>query len=137
LAWIAVASKLQVDSKELAPDRRGGYFFGMQAFQARLPPLMTEPDGVVRVSGTRVSLETVVAAFDEGATAEEIVQRYPSLELAAVYAVIAYVLDNRFEVAAYVTARRRDARALQEEIEAQFPPHGLRERLLARRTSGQ
>ena len=109
----------------------------MQAFQARLPPLLTEPGGVVRISGTRVSLETVVAAFDEGATAEEIVQRYPSLDLAAVYAGIAYVLDNRSEVDAYVTARRRDARALQAEIETQFPPHGLRERLLARRTSGQ
>ncbi len=106
----------------------------MHAFQAIRPPLLAEPDGVVRVSGTRVSLETVVAAFDSGATAEEIVQRYPSLELAAVYAVIAYLLDNRPEVDAYVISRRTDARALQAQIEAQLPPTGIRERLLARRT---
>ncbi|HEY3820321.1 MAG TPA: DUF433 domain-containing protein [Polyangiaceae bacterium] len=107
----------------------------MQAFQAKLPPLLTEPDGVVRISGTRVSLETVVAAFDAGATAEEIVQRYPSLDLAAVYGAIAYILDNRSEVDAYVTTRRRDAQTLQVKIETRLPSQGIRERLLARRTS--
>jgi uncharacterized protein (DUF433 family) len=121
----------------VAHDRRERYFRAVHAFQARPPPLLAEPDGVVRVSGTRVSLETVVAAFDAGATAEEIVQRYPSLELAAVYSVIAYVLNNRAEVDAYVGARRKEARALQAEIEAQLPSHGFRDRLLARRPSGQ
>jgi hypothetical protein len=82
-----------------------------------------------------VSLETIVAAFDAGATAEEIVQRYPSLDLAAVYAVIAYVLDHRVEVTAYVAGRQHEARALQAEIEAHSPPQGIRERLLARRRS--
>ncbi len=33
-------------------------------------PLETDADGVVRVGGTRVTLDTVVAAFKEGATAE-------------------------------------------------------------------
>jgi uncharacterized protein (DUF433 family) len=106
----------------------------MHAFQARPPPLLTGPDGVVRVLGTRVSLETVVAAFDSGATAEEIVQRYPSLELAAAYAVIAYVLGNRAAVDAYLASRRTDTSAVQAEIEAQLPPTGIRQRLLARRT---
>ena len=41
-------------------------------------PLEMHPDGVVRVGGTRVTLDSVVAAFSQGATAEEIVQRYPS-----------------------------------------------------------
>jgi uncharacterized protein (DUF433 family) len=107
----------------------------VQAFQAKLPPLVEGPDGVVRVSRTRVSLETLVAAFDAGATAEEIVQRYPSLDLTAVYAVIAYVLDHRDEVSVYVAKREHEARALQAEIEAYSPPQGIRERLLARRRS--
>ncbi len=51
-------------------------------------PLETDADGVVRVGGTRVTLDTVVAAFNEGATAEEIVSQYPTLHLADVYAVI-------------------------------------------------
>ena len=53
-------------------------------------PLVSGPDGVMRVRGTRVTLETVLAAFSEGATAEEIAQRYPSIPLADVYQVIGY-----------------------------------------------
>ena len=43
-------------------------------------PLMTDQDGVVRVGGTRVTLDTIVMAFNQGATAEEIVLQYPSLQ---------------------------------------------------------
>jgi uncharacterized protein (DUF433 family) len=67
----------------------------MQAFQAKPPPLTRGDDSVIRLSGTRVQLELVVEAFDAGATPEEIVQRYPSLDLSSVYSVIAYVLDHR------------------------------------------
>ena len=38
-------------------------------------PLRMDSDGVVRVGKTRVTLDTVVAAFVEGATAEEIAQQ--------------------------------------------------------------
>jgi uncharacterized protein (DUF433 family) len=58
-------------------------------------PLKTDVDGVVRVGNTRVTLDTVVDAFREGATAEEIVSRYPSLLLADVYAVIGYYLQQQ------------------------------------------
>ena len=77
----------------------------MQAFEAKPPPLTTGPDGAVRVTGTRVSLETIVTAFDAGATAEEIAQQYASVDLASVYAVISYVLDHRREVDEYVMRR--------------------------------
>jgi hypothetical protein len=33
------------------------------------------PDGVIRVTGTRESLETIVYAFDAGSSAEEILER--------------------------------------------------------------
>ena len=104
----------------------------MQAFEAKPPPLTTGPEGAIRVSGTRVSLETVVYAFDVGGTAEEIVQQYPSLSLGNVYAIISYVLDNRQSVDEYVARRREQADTLQGEIEARWPPQGLRARLLAR-----
>jgi len=48
-------------------------------------PIHTDADGVVRVAGTRVTLDTIVAAFDAGATAEEIAQQYSSISLADVY----------------------------------------------------
>ena len=40
-------------------------------------PLTMDTDGVVRVGGTRVTLDTIIYAFLDGATAEEIVQQYP------------------------------------------------------------
>lgn len=40
-------------------------------------PLTTGPDGVARIGATRVTLDSVVGAFREGATAEEILQQYP------------------------------------------------------------
>lgn len=52
-------------------------------------PIQTDADGVIRVGGTRVTLDTVIAAFDAGATAEEIAQQYPSVALADIYLVIA------------------------------------------------
>jgi hypothetical protein len=50
------------------------------------PPLRTDADGIVRIGGIRVPLETVVSAFDRGAAAEEIVMRFPTLDLSDVYA---------------------------------------------------
>src|SRR5215210_8972908 len=98
-------------------------------------PLSLDATGTVRVRGTRVTLDTVIGAFSRGATAEQIVQQYPSLELADVYAVIAYYLRNTQEVEAYLTARRDQAARLQAEIESKNDPKGIRDRLLARRKS--
>ena len=94
----------------------------------------TDADGVVRVGGTRVTLDTIVAAFDDGATAEEIVHQYPSLHLADVYAVISYYLRQHSEVEAYLRQRRQQAAYIRRQNEARFDPHGVRDRLLARRT---
>lgn len=43
-------------------------------------PLTRDADGVYRIGGTRVTLDLVVRAFNRGATAEEIVQKFPGLE---------------------------------------------------------
>jgi uncharacterized protein (DUF433 family) len=98
-------------------------------------PLTADKDGVMRVGGTRVTLDTVVAAFREGATAEEIVQQYPSLQLADVYWVIGYFLQHQPEVDRYLADRQQRAALLQAQNEAQFDPVGIRDRLLARRAA--
>lgn len=95
-------------------------------------PLQTDADGVIRVAATRVTLDTVVAAFGEGATAEEIAQQYPSLRLADIYSVLGYYLDHREEIAAYLRARELSAAAAHRENETRFDPQGVRDRLLAR-----
>lgn len=97
------------------------------------PPLTLDADGTVRVGGTRVPLDTLVVAFKEGATAEEIVQRYPSLALADAYAALAYYLQHQPAVDAYLRQREQHAAEVRREIEARFPPDGIRARLLARR----
>jgi uncharacterized protein (DUF433 family) len=96
-------------------------------------PLHTDADGVVRVGGTRVTLDTIVGAFEEGATAEEIAQQYSSVSLADVYAVIGYYLRRQTEVKEYLRQRRQQADEVRKQNEAHFDPHGVRERLLARR----
>jgi uncharacterized protein (DUF433 family) len=96
-------------------------------------PLQVDADGVVRVGGTRVTLDTIVETFGEGATAEEIVQQYPSLRLADVYTVLGYYLRERQQVDAYLGRRQMQADRTREQNEAQFDPQGVRDRLLARR----
>jgi uncharacterized protein (DUF433 family) len=95
--------------------------------------LSKDEAGVLRIAGTRVSLDSVIYAFDEGATPEEIVQQYPTLNLADIYSVLTYYLQNRAEVKEYLEQRREQRREVQKELETRFNPHGLRERLAARK----
>src|SRR4030095_7454453 len=96
-------------------------------------PLKLDKTGVVRVGGTRVTLDTVVRAFIRGATAEEIVQQYPSLSLPDIYAVISYYLQNREDVEKYLEKRQKHAQSVKRENQKRFDQSGIRERLLARK----
>jgi uncharacterized protein (DUF433 family) len=96
-------------------------------------PLQTNADGVVRVGKTRVTLDTVIAVFKQGTTAEEIVYRYPSLRLADVYAAIAFYLNHQQDVETYLQQRQQQAQEIRKINEARFDPQGLRDRLLARK----
>jgi uncharacterized protein (DUF433 family) len=95
-------------------------------------PLETDPDGVVRIGGTRVTLDTVISAFNDGATAEEIVYRYPTLQLADVYAVISYYLRRKKQMDTYLQKRKNTAEKVRKQNMVSFDAKGLRERLLAR-----
>jgi uncharacterized protein (DUF433 family) len=97
-------------------------------------PLRMDAHGTIRVGGTRVTLDTVIWEFNQGASAEDIVEAYPSLRLPDVYDVISYYLRHRSEIDGYLREREREAEQIQREIEARFDPRGLREKLLARRS---
>ena len=105
------------------------------SIEAEPVPLRIDRDGSVRVAETRVTLDTIVAAFLQGAAAEEIAQQYPAVSLGVVYAVIAYYLRHRGEVDQYLAERQQEAEALREEIEANLDRSIIRERLFARRPS--
>ncbi|HXU35352.1 MAG TPA: DUF433 domain-containing protein [Blastocatellia bacterium] len=96
-------------------------------------PLRTNEHGVMLVGKTRIPLDTVVYAFNQGATPEEIVMSYPSLELGDVYAVVNYYLHNRADVDLYLSQREADATRIRAENEKRFPQVGIRARLLSRR----
>jgi uncharacterized protein (DUF433 family) len=109
----------------------------VHAFDLGPAPLVKDDEGVLRVAGTRVTLDSIVAAFDLCATPEEIVQRYPSVDLASAYALIAYTLYNRDSVDTYLAERAQAGARTQAEVEVRFPPDGVRARLLARRAAGR
>lgn len=98
--------------------------------RAQSLPLEVDHDGVIRVGGTRVPLDTVVHTFNEGHTAEEIVSHYPALKLADVYAVISYYLNNRAAVKRYLQQQEEDTVDVWRQIESMTDYQIFRERLL-------
>lgn len=80
-----------------------------------------------------MTLDLMVRAFQRGATAEEIVQDYPNLQLGDVYQVLGYYLNHGAELADYFERRAREEGDLLEANRAEWSPRGLRERLMARR----
>ena len=65
-------------------------------------------EGAYRVSGTRVSLDSVVYAFLRGSSPESIAQSFPVLTLEEVYGAIAFYLGHQDEVDAYLQDGERE-----------------------------
>ena len=103
------------------------------AIAATPVPLTIQEDGSIRVSNTRVTLDTIHSCFEQGRSAESIAASFPTVPLADIYAVLTYCLRNRSAVAAYLERREAEAEAVRKKLEPFGPPPGLRERLLSRR----
>jgi uncharacterized protein (DUF433 family) len=99
--------------------------------------LVRTPQGSWRIAGTRISLDSVVYSFSEGATPEEICQDFPGLSLAQVYATIAYYLNNREQVDRYLQEGQQSADDLRQDLNARHSDflRDLRQRLTAVRQS--
>jgi uncharacterized protein (DUF433 family) len=123
---------LRYSHSDLVKHRAGEILMSL-SLQTRPVPLTTDAHGVLRVGETRVSLDTVIFAFKQGSTPEEIVADYSTLDLSDVYAVVTYYLQNQAEVEAYLQRRQAQRDEVRREMETRFPQAGLRERLLARR----
>lgn len=107
----------------------------MTTAPADAPPINREATGAWRVGRSRVLVEIVIHAFQDGRTPEGIHQSFPSATLAEIYSVIAYYLHHKQEVQDYLDRGEREAAELRKEIEERQGDKfaGLRERLLARR----
>ncbi|MEL6525807.1 MAG: DUF433 domain-containing protein [Chloroflexota bacterium] len=103
-------------------------------------PLQTDKDDVIRVSGTRVTLDVVIARFQDGATPDDIHESFDILPINDIYAVIAYYLTHRDELDAYIQRREEEGERMRHEWEAKYPPTITRtelERRLAARKEDQ
>jgi len=80
------------------------------------------PEGGWRVAGTRVSLDSVVHSFLDGASAEEIVSQYPTLSLEQVYGAIAFYLRRREEIDSYLSEQRARWEQLRRESASRSDP---------------
>ena len=100
-------------------------------------PLEANEKGELRVRGTRIPLQYLIYEYRAGATAEDIVARYPSLKLGDVHTLLSFYLGNQAEVNRYVQERELLAGEWEKRIKDRFPQKGLRERLLAREAEKQ
>lgn len=100
-------------------------------------PLRADEHGSIRIGHTRVLLELVIRAYQSGLSAEQLAERFDTLELADIHAVLAYYLRHRAEVEDYLRRRQAEAEEIRRQIEAAQPPRPTREELLARRSPRQ
>ena len=69
-------------------------------------------NGGYYVAGTRISLDSVVCAFNQGESPEQILDGYPLLgSLAKTYGAIAFYLDHKLEIDNYLAASSREFEA--------------------------
>ncbi len=67
-----------------------------------------------RITGSRVSLDSIVYAFWNGESAETIAQSFPVLRLEEVYGAIAFYLAHKDEVDRYLEQQRTDYEAKRQ-----------------------
>jgi uncharacterized protein (DUF433 family) len=84
-------------------------------------------NGGYAIASSRVSLESIVIPFLDGASPETLVDEFPTLSLEQVYGAITFYLAYRAEVDAYL----KGTEGLWEEARKSQPPipAALRERL--------
>jgi uncharacterized protein (DUF433 family) len=101
-------------------------------------PLRLTEDGTIRIADSRVSLDSVVQHYKLGASAEQIVQKFPALDLADVYAAITYYLNHEEALEEYLRQQEAEGDEAQKKMESdpQYQKNSaeLRARLLARKS---
>lgn len=68
------------------------------------------PDDI-RIKGTRIGVEYILSAYQEGASPEEIALRYSTLSLEQVHAAITYYLHNQADMELYLRRWAQDGEA--------------------------
>ena|SRR6266404_4404835 len=72
-------------------------------------PLQIDDAGTVRVAGSRITLDVIIEDYESGKPAETIAQELDGLHVGDVYAILAFYLRHRNEVAEYLQRREGEA----------------------------
>ncbi len=102
-------------------------------FTATKPPLSVDRDGTIRVSDTRVTLRTLITAYKQGATPEQIAEAFTTLKLANVYLILGYYLEHEAEIETYLSTQEQRAAELRHQSDAAFHKTALYKRLMEAR----
>ena len=97
-------------------------------------PLTLAEDGTIRLTGSRVTLDSVLDEFKRGATAEQIHDDFPSLPLRSIYGAISYYLEHTRAVEEYLGRQREAGEETRRFIEERQESAGLRNRVRARQS---
>lgn len=74
-----------------------------------------QKDGIYKIIGSRVSLDSIIYQFLDGLSPESIANEcFPTLSLEQVYGAISFYLANRLEIDQYLVAQRKDYEAKRE-----------------------
>ena len=77
---------------------------------------------LIRIKGTRVSIEIVIEKYLDGSSPDEIRRQHPHLTLMQIYGTITYYLFNKEPIDAYMEAGRKQAEEAYEEQRKNPPP---------------
>src|SRR5947209_17171424 len=81
-------------------------------------PLRLTEEGTIRIGDSRVSLDSVVHHYKLGASAEQIAQKFPALDLADVYAAISYYLNHQKAIEEHLQQQEAEGDDVQKKIES-------------------
>lgn len=101
-------------------------------FEVSVPPFRWDEAGGIRIGQSRVTLDSLLAAYHNGSTPEEIAVQYSVLHLEEIYSAIAYYLSHRQEIDSYLEERQRKSQQQRGEFVQQHNLANLRQRLLER-----
>jgi uncharacterized protein (DUF433 family) len=73
------------------------------------------------IEDTRVSLDSIVYAFLDGASPESILNSFPTLSLEQVYGALTFYLANRSEIDNYLAQSQSEYQKLHQSSRAENP----------------
>jgi uncharacterized protein (DUF433 family) len=85
-------------------------------------PFQLDEYGTYRVGNTRIALERVIESYRRGDSAANILDSFPDLRLADVFAVLSYYLNHEAEVNQYCRLQEQAGREVTARIEAAQGP---------------